>query len=72
MWVDVWVDVYSAARLTRHTGYGNAAGLLAARGVMGIPKDSVKAPDFSSDSGLTDYNDEDDDTDVNPVTGRYI
>ncbi|KAK8720626.1 hypothetical protein OTU49_013194 [Cherax quadricarinatus] len=60
----------SVDRLIKYTGYGNAAGLLASRGLMlGGSKTSV---DYSSDS-------EDSDTEeyervremVNPVTGRY-
>ncbi|XP_045597103.1 synembryn-A isoform X1 [Procambarus clarkii] len=60
----------SVDRLIKYTGYGNAAGLLASRGLMlGGSKPAV---DYSSDS-------EDSDTEeyervremVNPVTGRY-
>ncbi|XP_071534703.1 chaperone Ric-8A [Panulirus ornatus] len=60
----------SVDRLIKYTGYGNAAGLLASRGLMlGGSKPSV---DYSSES-------EDSDTEeyervremVNPVTGRY-
>lgn len=63
----------SVARMIKYTGYGNAAGLLARKGLMGGPtllKQNVD-PDYSEDS-------EDSDTeeykaikdDINPVTGR--
>jgi hypothetical protein len=58
----------AVARLTRHTGYGNAAGLLANRGVYGLPYDQANGPDFSSDSGLSD----DSGDEVDPVTGRSV
>lgn len=60
----------AVATLTRHTGYGNAAGLLANRGVYGLPYDQTNGPDFSSDSEASKESDED--ADVNPVTGRHV
>lgn len=59
-------------RMVKYTGYGNAAGLFASRGLLGPGKQCAESAQYSSDS-------EDSDTDeylamkhtVNPVTGCY-
>jgi len=63
----------SVARMIKYTGYGNAAGLLARKGLMGNPmarKQNLE-PDYSEDSEDSDTEDykavKDD---INPVTGR--
>eukprot|EP00123_Amoebidium_parasiticum_P009760 comp19694_c0_seq1/m.23395 comp19694_c0_seq1/g.23395 ORF comp19694_c0_seq1/g.23395 comp19694_c0_seq1/m.23395 type:complete len:564 (-) comp19694_c0_seq1:679-2370(-) len=58
------------ARLIKHTGYGNAAGLLAQRGIFGVPHDKSNAPGYSTDSGVS--TDEEKEKEVNPVTGTYF
>lgn len=65
-------------RLTRHTGYGNAAGLLAQRGVLGLPHDHSNAPGYSSDELTSEEEEEEEDEvaeeggGVNPITGTYV
>ena len=59
-------------RLVKHTGYGNAAGLFAARGLLGGRKENTTI-DYSSD-------DDDSETEeyaaivdkVNPITGNTL
>lgn len=36
-------------RLIKYTGYGNAAGLLASRGLMGVSQSQMNGTDYSSD-----------------------
>lgn len=60
----------SVDRLIKYTGYGNAAGLLASRGLMlGGSKPSVDYSSGSEDSDTEEYVRVRDM--VNPVTGRY-
>merc|ERR1712071_423129 len=55
-------------RLIKYTGYGNAAGLLAHRGLMmGSPPDSTSA--YSQDSETEEYKKVE--SNINPVTGSY-
>nr|XP_027221948.1 synembryn-A-like [Penaeus vannamei] len=60
----------SVDRLIKYTGYGNAAGLLASRGLMlGGSKPTI---DYSSDSEDSDTEEYERVKDmINPVTGRY-
>ncbi|XP_064634393.1 synembryn-A-like isoform X1 [Lineus longissimus] len=63
-------------RMVKYTGYGNAAGLLASRGLMCGGKPTT-AQDYSSDSEDSDteeygwLRDQCPDSRVNPVTGRW-
>jgi len=58
-------------RLIKYTGYGNAAGLLAHRGLMmGSPPDSTSAySSDSQDSETEEYKKVE--SNINPVTGSY-
>ena len=47
----MWIYYFSVDRLIKYTGYGNAAGLLASRGLMLGGKRNV---DYSSDSEDSD------------------
>eukprot|EP00124_Ichthyophonus_hoferi_P002112 Ihof_evm12s132 gene=Ihof_evmTU12s132 len=54
-------------RLIKHTGYGNAAGLLAQRGFLGLPNDKSNVTGYSSDD--SDLSDLDEANQIDPVTG---
>ncbi|KAK7067955.1 Synembryn-B, partial [Halocaridina rubra] len=57
-------------RLIKYTGYGNAAGFLASRGLMhGVSNPSVIYSSDSEDSDTEEY--EKLSEMINPVTGRY-
>jgi len=60
----------SVDRLIKYTGYGNAAGLLASRGLMlGGGRPDANYSDESEDSDTEEYEKLKDQ--INPVTGRY-
>ena len=50
---DVVMHLYTANRLVKHTGYGNAAGLLLAHGLLAGGEDSGQE-NYSSDSETSD------------------
>ena len=64
-------SLHAVSRLTHHTGYGNAAGLFAQKGILGMPLDRSNAPDYSSDSGPSSDSDEGE-ADIDVVTGTYV
>jgi len=59
----------SASRLVKHTGYGNAAGLLLSRGLLGGGK-SEGEDEYSTDSDTSDTEEyEHSEPHIDPVTG---
>lgn len=63
--------MFLVARMIKYTGYGNAAGLLAQRGLLagGHDKEESEFTSESSDSETEEYADHK--QGINPVTGCY-
>ena len=60
----------NVSRFTKHTGYGNAAGLLLQRGLLGAAASNRSGGDYSTDEGsdTEDYLE----SSVDPVTGGPV